>query len=38
MKGFPNSGEYVGAEEIFQHIFKVKNKIMGILMVDGGVV
>lgn len=22
MKGFPNSGEYVGAEEIFQHIFK----------------
>lgn len=22
MKGFPNGGEYVGADEIFQHVFK----------------
>ena len=26
MKGFPNGGEYVGADEIFQHIFKGFNE------------
>lgn len=26
MKGFPNGGEYIGADEIFQHIFKGFNE------------